>query len=251
MLAFLAAAQNASGALPNDAARAARRARWAAARDELTNATNGYATNMLHAKIESPVDDNFSDDQLTFLPYYSLLVAGGADSDGSGGSDSSGSDSSGSGAPPSDRAAGLASLERTWAAARPGRSDLWAAVYMACTGARPAADVASMLWTLRAWPLELVNWNTSSAQRRDLAYQRDGSRFLRQQQLGPSPFTSRVLPANERSQYLWNVDPFDTRAVQDWNNEPARRHDGMDEEDPGAWLLPYWLARHHGLIAAA
>jgi hypothetical protein len=50
--------------------------------------------------------------------------------------------------------------------------------------------------------------------------------------------------------YMWNADPFDLQSVQVWNNEPARRHAGMNEEDPGAWLLPYWLARHHGLLTA-
>lgn len=33
-----------------------------------------------------------------------------------------------------------------------------------------AADVVSMLWTLRMWPLELINWNTSNTQRIDLFY---------------------------------------------------------------------------------
>ena len=29
----------------------------------------------LNAKIESPDDDNYSDDELTFLPYYEILTA--------------------------------------------------------------------------------------------------------------------------------------------------------------------------------
>ena len=40
----------------------------------LTNATNQYNTNMINAKIETPVDDNYSDDELTFLPYYTYLT---------------------------------------------------------------------------------------------------------------------------------------------------------------------------------
>ncbi len=44
------------------------------------------------------------------------------------------------------------------------------------------------------------------------------------------------------------VDPFDLQRVQVWNNEPARRQDGMNEDDPGAWLLPYWLGRYHKLL---
>lgn len=64
----------------------------------------------------------------------------------------------------------------------------------------------------------------------------------------PNTQTTRVLPTNERSQYIWNANPFDVQSVQYWNNEPARRQPGMDEEDPGAWLLPYWLARYHGVL---
>ena len=46
------------------------------------------------------------------------------------------------------------------------------------------------------------------------------------------------LPASERRQYRWNADPYD---VTDGG-------DGLSEGDPGAWLLPYWMARHHGII---
>ena len=54
--------------------------------------------------------------------------------------------------------AALASLERSWRCAdgRGGRSDLWAAIYMATTLTHEEGDLGSMLWTLRNWPLELV-----------------------------------------------------------------------------------------------
>lgn len=38
--------------------------------DELTNATNQYNQNMLNLKIAAPCDDNFSDDELTYLPFF-------------------------------------------------------------------------------------------------------------------------------------------------------------------------------------
>jgi hypothetical protein len=28
---------------------------------------------MINAKIETPIDDNYSDDELTFMPYYTYL----------------------------------------------------------------------------------------------------------------------------------------------------------------------------------
>ena len=51
--------------------------------------------------------------------------------------------------------------------------------------------------------------------------------------------TTPPLPANERKQYRWNANPWDV----------ADGDDGMDEAEPGAWLLPYWLARYHGLVS--
>ena len=49
-----------------------------------------------------------------------------------------------------------------------------------------------------------------------------------------------MVPANERSQGLWNADPYSVSGGS-----------GMDEWDAGAWLLPYWMARYHGLIVDA
>ena len=51
---------------------------------------------------------------------------------------------------------------------------------------------------------------------------------------------TRVLPPNERGQGRWNSSPFDVGDSGDANSEM----------DPGAWLLPYWLARYHGLLDA-
>ena len=41
----------------------------------LTNATNQYMSSLRNAKITIPTDDNFSDDELTMLPYFTWLVA--------------------------------------------------------------------------------------------------------------------------------------------------------------------------------
>jgi hypothetical protein len=46
-----------------------------------------------------------------------------------------------------------------------------------------------------------------------------------------------VVPANERTQERWNGDPFDLTGGS-----------GFNEVDPGAWLLPYWMARYYKLI---
>ena len=44
--------------------------------------------------------------------------------------------------------------------------------------------------------------------------------------------SERALPANERTQLRWNRNPF----LLDSGGAEA-------EMDPGAWLLPYWMAR--------
>lgn len=46
-----------------------------------------------------------------------------------------------------------------------------------------------------------------------------------------------VLPANERTQLRWNGNPYQLD------------YGGSDDEmDPGAWLLPYWMARWIGML---
>ena len=180
---------------------------------ELTNATNQYNGNVLNTKIEAPCDDNYSDDELTFLPYYTQL-AFTTDA--------------------SRNAPVLASQERTWQVVRSLRSDLWNAIYLATTGGpgADASDVESIAWNLQTWPLELVDWPTANSQRLDITIDTEADRFG-----GNGNDALEVLPANERSQFRWNGNPHDL----DGGN-------GKNEGDPGAWLLPYWMARYHGLI---
>ena len=98
--------------------------------------------------------------------------------------------------------------------------------------------VDDLLWNLRTWQLELVRWPVNNSQRIDIEYAHTTNRFGRahvQQKHSGSP-----LPANERRQDRWNANPWD---VSDgW--------DGMAEGDPGAWLLPYWMARYYGIITS-
>ncbi len=52
-------------------------------------------------------------------------------------------------------------------------------------------------------------------------------------------FQLEVVPANERTQLRWNANPYDLVGGT-----------GYNEFDPGAWLLPYWIARYHNLIVS-
>jgi hypothetical protein len=50
---------------------------------------------------------------------------------------------------------------------------------------------------------------------------------------------TRVLPVNERGQGRWNADPYT------WDQGSA-----SSGSDAGVYLLPHWLARYYGILAA-
>ncbi len=180
---------------------------------ELTNSSNQYAENMLNLKIESPGDDNYSDDELTFLPFLTACFAFDFARE--------------------DGAPFRAALHRTWHAVRGLRSDLWNAIYLACGGAEASQDdVDAIAWNLRTWPLELTDWPTSAAHRNDVCLAPRPDRFGR-----AGGDSRRIWPAHQRSQTRWNSNPHDLEGGS-----------GGSETDPGAWLLPYWLARYTGAI---
>ena len=143
----------------------------------------------------------------------------------------------------------LAGLHRAWRLAlRAERPDLWSAMWMSllwsthfdngatagAAGNAPPTDVVDgMLWNMRTWPLELVDWPFDNAHRLDVRQRIGLTRFGR-------PQLERVLPANERWQDRWNGNPY----VLNGGGS------GMTQSDPGAWLLPYWMGRFYGLIGA-
>jgi len=51
--------------------------------------------------------------------------------------------------------------------------------------------------------------------------------------------TQTVLPADERQFERWNADPYVADHGGDGSVEGAGVH----------WLLPYWIARYHGILA--
>ena len=51
----------------------------------------------------------------------------------------------------------------------------------------------------------------------------------------------KVLPVDERMVFHWNLDPF----ALDHKGSGARLADGT------SFLLPYYMALHHGVIAAS
>eukprot|EP00939_MAST-03C_sp_MAST-3C-sp1_P001762 g1762.t1 len=183
IMAMLSAASSVSSSLTMDSS-------WQrAAYDDLTNATNQYDENAANLKIQTPCDDNFSDDELSFLPILTLLMTIVS-------------------SPLVDPAIVDRALMRTYSIVRPERSSLWSSIYL--VGNPDDIDAASIrediLWNLQTWPLEMTNYPLSNENREDLVYENGVDRFGKH---SDSSHTRSPLPANERSQYRWNADPWD------------------------------------------
>jgi len=110
----------------------------------LSNSTNQYQENQLNLKIEAPCDDNFSDSELAFLPFYSYLFFNDS-------------------ATPM-----LDALVRSYNFARKERSSLYSSIYLAGTGLADMVAASDVLWNLQTWPLEWVDWTTHNSQRLDV-----------------------------------------------------------------------------------
>jgi hypothetical protein len=217
---------------------------------ELTNSTNQYLENCLNQLIITPCDENSGGDlQLGFLAYYTYLSAARS---------------------PVAAAPIQASLRRTWRNVRRQRSSFWTAHYLALSNATDEQAVSDLIWNLHTWPLELIgapfweqfctnhdhfaktglgtnigrlqkkggffaDYAVNNSQRLDIVLNREADRF-------GQPLTTRVLPANERRQGVYGR----------WDNMPTELADGGTgawENSPGDWLLPYWMARFHGVLA--
>mmetsp|Transcript_14402 Transcript_14402/g.22916 ORF Transcript_14402/g.22916 Transcript_14402/m.22916 type:complete len:125 (-) Transcript_14402:178-552(-) len=97
-------------------------------------------------------------------------------------------------------------------------------------GSRLLRDIK---WNLETWPLELTNYPVNNSRRLDVVFNPELDRFARSHVAG-----MRILPANERSQFRWNTNPFEL----DGGN-------GHADYDPAAWLLPYWMGRYFSILA--
>ena len=187
------------------------------AADELRGA-HGYGRMMVNAKITDPCDNNHSDDEEAFLPLYTYLQA---------------YKRMGRQREPEFDAA----LARFCRVTRPEGSSLYLAICalaaeagVAGVGAGGGSAPDALRENLRGWPLELIKWSTRNSVRDDLRHR-------------PPPNddeATTVIPSRDAGRYKWNADPF---TMDDGGG-------GMEEGDPGAWLLAFWMARHHGLIGA-
>ncbi len=195
-------------------------------------ARHGYAMNLLQPKVTPGVGGgNQSDDEMAFMNYYHLLHY---EPD------------------PVVRSMVARSLHAYWQLERPERNpffNLVAAVRLegqSFTSAFGTEDLTLPVaaWrddtidTLRRFPIDLIDHAQVNSHRLDVRpldphIRPDASRPLGLRRDG------KVLPIDERTVFHWNVDPY----ALDYPGSGTRLADGT------SFLLPYYMALHHGVIA--
>ena len=187
----------------------------------------GYDHNLINLKIENPGDDNFSDDELTFLPYFEFY---------------------GTGCKNLHSATCLVQLSTRVSAAR----------LTLCARRGPTCGPLSSSQRPAGWQRRSRHPSRSGAGRpcvepRDVA---TGSGQLSSQQLCArvdvlfNPLQDRfhrsnnrglsVLPANERSQLRWNANPFEAAGRMTRYTMPRTLRPGCS--------IVNWMARYYKLV---
>lgn len=161
------------------------------------------------SKLPPPTHYNYSDEELAFLSFYSLLKYEHN---------------------PGLRQQFQSALTGLWRHAEGEHNPLWDYIYKVGTGARNY-DAQGALNTLEQIPLDTIYWTVHNSQRLDLPIypfpNADGEKQ-----------SMKVIPPDERCTSKWNENPF----ALDCN-------DGGASEDDGAFfLLPYWLGRYYKLL---
>jgi hypothetical protein len=129
---------------------------------------------------------------------------------------------------PDLRATYLESFRRSWEIERPERSPLWNFIHNWAFADR--VDLRESLEHLEDVPWMLYQWSHDNSRRWDLPL----SPYLR----GRAE-SSRALGMKERGPYYFTDNPYDLRSGDG----------GLTIESPAIYLVPYWLGRHHRLIA--
>jgi hypothetical protein len=166
----------------------------------------GDTPGIVHLGVRMGDDWNHSDDLLAFVCYWVLYHYAFTDE---------------------LRAQYASAIRDHWNYEKIERCPLWNFIY-ASTGAKNY-DREGALWTLRGFPLDMIDWSVSNSHRRDITPKAPN---FRGQEL------EELLEPYERRITRWNSQPF----ILDGGNGGATELAG-DE-----FLLPYWMGRYLKLI---
>ncbi|MGI6351128.1 MAG: two-component regulator propeller domain-containing protein [Armatimonadota bacterium] len=167
-----------------------------------------FALNTIDQKIRMPAEVNHSDDELSFLAYYPLFLY---ERD------------------PDLLAVYRLSMERTMAEERPERNPLWNLIGSLALGRDQG--ISDAVRTLCEMPTDRIQYDVDNSDRHDVAVSSTSDR-------GGNAEGIPVLPYSENGMLKWNGNPYQLR----------RGGGGYAEDDGAAYLLPYWMARYHGLL---
>lgn len=168
-----------------------------------------YWDNILNTKVTAAWNVNYGDDELGLMSHFLLLFTNLFD-------------------------ANIMTLSRK------ALSHYWPQVKTAdnpfytflCALVAPSVAIDGSIETLRKWPLELIDWPIDNVPRMD--YRPNPDALLDSRVAYGSV---NVLPSNQRPLIRNNDTPLKLVGGS-----------GFDDQDPGAWLLGYWMGRHYGFI---
>lgn len=165
-----------------------------------------YTAGVLHEGIEMGNEWNHSDDLLAFDSYWVLYHYAFDDE-------------------LQDQYA--VAIKDHWEIERAERCPLWNFIH-GSTGIEEFG-LEEALWTLRFFPLDMIEWSVSNSERGDITRKEPN---FRNQQL------EELLPPDERRITRWNSHPF----ILDGGSG------GRIELAGDEFLLPYWMGRHLKMI---
>ncbi len=153
---------------------------------------------------------NYSDEELAMLPFYGVFRY--------------------------ERDPGLLkayrhALDEWWKNIQREACPLWTFIRLMGQPGAAQADLADAIRTLYRMPMDTIEWDVMNSGRADIAWAGPPDRSGHREAL-------TLLPPDERPVMKWNSNPF----VVDGGAG------GRREDDGAAFLLPYWLGRHHKFL---
>ncbi|MEO2045302.1 MAG: hypothetical protein ABGX16_01865 [Pirellulales bacterium] len=170
---------------------------------------HGYLDNVLMEKKVFPDSNNHSDNQLGYVAWYPILQT---EQD------------------PAIRNVLHKAVRRHYRCLSLDRSSFF--YFVTATIDPDYVDLEAAITNLKRIPTDRRQWQMLNSHRADIVFNPRIDRFGKSQLM-------RVLPADERNFNRWNENVY----------LPDSGGSGRGEDDGASYLLPYWMARHHGFVA--